>query len=393
MQTSADPSSNKFVRDSVAWLSYLMIGTYCYASAGLGPAMTFLREELHLSYTLSAFHFSLWSCGVIVAGLTGDKTKRKFGVVKAAWGACLGLCCGIAILLAGQIPALTIAACFVCGVCGSTMSQTMCTIMAERFQHLRAIAITEANIAASLFCSLAPLLISWFSRSSLGWRTALILPIFAFVIYFFISHKFLANETHEESLANKINEKHARLPKAYWLCFAVVFLSVASEWSILYWTADFLKDVIHLSKSDAAACVTSFLVAMVFGRIIGSRLARQMKPHTLLRLASILGVFGFFLFWNSKIVFFSLLGLFITGLGISNFYPLTLSLAIASAPGQTSQATFRMSLSSGSATLSAPLLLGILAGQVGIHNAYGVIAVLLVICCGLVFLPIWSKDN
>lgn len=390
MQVSSEASSDKFVRDNVAWLSYLMIGTYCYTSAGLGPLMAFLREELHLDYALSAYHFSLWSCGVIVAGMTGDKLIRRFGIVKAAWIACFGLCCGIAILLAGQHPVVTIGACFISGLCGSTMSQTMCTILAERFQHLRAIAITEANIAASLCCSLSPLLISWFSRTPLGWRTAFVIPMFAFSAYFFISRNYFVDEKNEQQRSTSTSEKSGKLPKAYWFCFALVFLSVAAEWSIMYWTADFLKDVMHLPKADAAACVTSFLAAMVAGRIVGSRMARLTKTETLLRVASVLSVLGFFLFWNSQIVILSLVGLFITGLGISNFYPLTLSLAIASAPGQTSQATFRMSLSSGSATLSAPLILGLLAGQIGIQNAFGV-ATLLVVCCLLVFLPIWSK--
>ncbi|MBX9685516.1 MAG: MFS transporter, partial [Candidatus Obscuribacterales bacterium] len=101
----------------------------------------------------------------------------------------------------------------------------------------------------------------------------------------------------------------------------------------------------------------------------------------------------FLLFWTSKSVLLSVIGLFIVGLGISNFYPLTLALAISSSPQATSKATSRISIASGSSTLIAPLLLGLLAEKQGIFTAYGLIAALLVLCSLLISLPVWSTDS
>lgn len=391
MLTKPQTAKQEFLRDKLTWLCYIMIATYCYCSAALGPLMSFLATELKLNYKLVSYHFSSWAFGVVLAGFIGDKCSRRLGKHKAVWLACLGLCSGVSTITLAQSPVATISGAFLCGIFGSIMSQTLCTIIAERFVELRAVAITEANIVASLCCSIAPLSVSLFSRSNVGWRGAYVVPVLAFLIYFVwangLTKDFTAAAQTEAKAAG------AKLPQAYWLCWVLVFLSVASEWSLIYWSADFLEKVAKLVKSDAAACVSSFLVAMVTGRIIGSRLAREIRPKNLLRGASLAALAGFCIFWMNKSAPICIIGLFITGLGISNFYPLTLSLAIESAPGLTAKATARMSLASGSSTLTAPLLLGMIAESRGIFAAYALIAALLVLCTVTIFLPIWSEKK
>jgi fucose permease len=87
---------------------------------------------------------------------------------------------------------------------------------------------------------------------------------------------------------------------------------------------------------------------------------------------------GFLLFWKAEGSFIGLGGLFITGLGVANLYPLLLSLAIGTADGNTVQAGARATLASGTAILALPLALGRLADSVGIRLAYGVVLLLLI---------------
>lgn len=390
MLSSTEAQTNKFVRDGIAWISYTMIAAYCYCGACLGPMMTFLRSELNLSYTTASYHFTAVSFGVVIAGASGERWMRRLGKARTVWLATAGLALAIVCLITGHNTNVTISSAFFYGLCGSTMSQTLCTLLASRFQSLRALAFTEANIAASLCCSFAPLAISSFSKTALGWRFAYIIPLFVFGICFLRGWQTIVNAAKLDSEAKATAT--ASLPFAYWLCWALIFLSVASEWSIIYWSADFMEKVLKLSRADAAASVSSFLVAMVAGRILGSRLAREMKPETLLRVASILAIAGFMLFWTSTNPLLCVIGLFLTGLGISNFYPQTLSLAISRARGLTNLATARISMASGSSTLLAPLLLGIAAEREGIMQAYGIIAMLLLLSCLMIFLPLWSEQ-
>ena len=70
-------------------------------------------------------------------------------------------------------------------------------------------------------------------------------------------------------------------------------------------------------------------------------------------------------------------------------YPLTLSLAVGLAPGQSNLASARVSLGVGTALLTAPLLLGWLADRIGLESAYGMVIVLMVAACALVLNNRW----
>ena len=87
---------------------------------------------------------------------------------------------------------------------------------------------------------------------------------------------------------------------------------------------------------------------------------------------------GFLIFWRTESVLAGLIGLFLTGLGVANLYPLILSLTIGAANGNTVQASARTTLASGTAILALPLILGRLADAVGIRSAYSVVLLLLV---------------
>ena len=124
---------------------------------------------------------------------------------------------------------------------------------------------------------------------------------------------------------------------------------------------------------------------MLIGRIAGSRLARSFDIHTLLPIAAITSMVGFSIYWLGPTAPVNVTGLFITGLGIANFYPLTLSAAITVASDRAAIATSRLSLGTGAAILLAPLVLGFIADHTSIFVAYGLIAVLITICTGMVF--------
>jgi fucose permease len=87
---------------------------------------------------------------------------------------------------------------------------------------------------------------------------------------------------------------------------------------------------------------------------------------------------GFVAFWTTNIAALGMAGLFVIGLGVAGMYPLLLSMAIGAAQGNTTQASARATLASGTAILALPLVLGRLADMTGIRQAYGVVSILLV---------------
>jgi fucose permease len=121
-----------------------------------------------------------------------------------------------------------------------------------------------------------------------------------------------------------------------------------------------------------------FFAAMVVGRFLGTRLTHRFTGETLLLLALGITSLGFPLFWLSPWAWVNIAGLFITGLGVANLFPLTLSVAVGVAAQLADVASARISMAIGLAILTAPLVLGWLADQVGIYGAYTVVPLLLI---------------
>jgi fucose permease len=147
---------------------------------------------------------------------------------------------------------------------------------------------------------------------------------------------------------------------------------------MVFWSADYLEKVLRMTKADSAQAVSLFLAAMILGRILGSRLVQRYSTRAVVTVSILIAAIGFLLFWRSENILIGLSGLFITGLGVANLYPLILSLAISAADGNTVQAGARATLASGTAILALPLALGRLADAVGIRSAYGVVLLLLI---------------
>ena len=147
---------------------------------------------------------------------------------------------------------------------------------------------------------------------------------------------------------------------------------------MIFWSADYLEHVLGMIKANAAQALSLFLAAMILGRITGSRLVQRYSTQLVVTVSIVLASIGFLMFWKTENVFVGLSGLFITGLGVANLYPLLLSLTIGAAKGNTVQASARATLASGTAILTLPLALGRLADAVGIRSAYGIVVLLLI---------------
>ena len=180
------------------------------------------------------------------------------------------------------------------------------------------------------------------------------------------------------SAAEERTQASQSLPSLFWIYWAGIVLGVSVEFCMIFWSAGYMEQVLGLSKADAAQAVSLFLAAMIVGRVLGSRLVQCFSTRAVVTASILIAAIGFLLFWRAENTLIGLSGLFITGLGVANLYPLILSLAISAANGNTVQAGARATLASGTAILALPLLLGGFADAVGIRLAYGIVLLLLV---------------
>ena len=365
-----------FHRNTFTWLSYLSLAFYGYFLNVLGPITPFLKDELGLTYTISSLHFTAFAVGILLIGIGGHTLISRIGRQQSLWLGLFGMSLSALFLVMGRSPVVTIGASFLMGLIGSLILAIVPAALADQHGEFRAVALSEANVIASLFSTFAPLMVGWFAQWTAQWRFALgmmaLVPIFMFL-------SLGKNSAPTSRSADEISNPSSQpLPSLFWVYWVAIFLGVAVEFCMVFWSADYVEQVLGLEKASAAQAVSLFLAAMIAGRMAGSRLVQRFSTRAVVTVSIVLAAMGFLLFWRAESSLIGLPGLFLTGLGVANLYPLLLSLAIGAANGNTVQAGARATLASGAAILALPLALGGFADALGIRSAYGIVVLLLV---------------
>ena len=376
------PSTQPFVRDRLTWLAYGMLAYIGFSQSILGPLMPFLRTELQLNYTLGGLLPATLATGLIISGLFSDGLARRWSRRAVFWFGSLGLATGVILLTLSYRFESALIAVLAIGTFSSLTQVMIQAILSDRHAERRSIALTEANVAASLSTTITPLVIGSLQSTGLGWRTVPVLVVI-FLVLLVLTFYRQAIPDHPVT-PTQSTEARGRLPLAFWLYWIVLFFVVAVEMSVVVWATDYLDSVAGLSRTDAVLGYSAFPAAMLVGRIAGSRLTRRSSSLTLLLIALGVTLVGFPLFWLTRLPALKILGLFITGLGIANMYPLTISIAIGLARDQSNLASARISMGVGTALLTAPLLLGWLADRLSLQLAYGMVVVLMLAAIAIV---------
>jgi MFS family permease len=374
MSERAEPAPS-FNRDAATWAAYLLLGLFAYVETVVGPAMPFIRERLDLGYLAASAHFSAFALGSMAVGLTGDRLVRRWGRRTALWGGIAGMVAGGVLLAVSPHIVGSLLGVFLMGSAGTISLISNQATLADLHRGREAQALSESNVVASSAAILAPLAIGGFaSIAFLGWQFALLLTVpVLFLLYWRCGNASIpAARTAARSATG-----NQTLSRTFWLLWGVLFLVMSVEWCMAYWGANFLADVVGLRPSAAAMAMSIFFAAMILGRLIGSRLTRRYRGLSILLAAIAIAIVGFPLFWLGPTPLVSLIGLFVAGFGIANFYPLTVAAAAASTSDSVDLATTRLAISGGGALLLSPLLVGAIAALVGMRWGFGVVVPLL----------------
>ena len=383
----SQPSVQPFIRDRLTWLAYIMLAYIGFSQSILGPLMPFLRDELHLNYTLGGFLPATLAVGLIISGLTGDRLARHWGRRVVFWNGAIVLALSAIILGLSRNFELALIAVLGMGV-GSSMTQVIIqALLADQHGELRSIAFAESNVAASLSATLTPLVIGSLQNTGVGWRVVPVL-VLSFLMILLVSFRWQAvpNSIVDQSQST---ESKGRLSFSFWLYWIVLFLVVAAEMSMVVWATDFLANVAGLRPANAALAFGAFPAAMLIGRFAGSHLTRRWSSVGLLLASLGITMIGFLMFWFTRIPALNISGLFVAGLGIANLYPLTLSIAVGLATGQSNKASARVSFGVGTALLTAPLFLGWLADRLSFQNAYVIVIVFVIAASAIIVNKHW----
>lgn len=361
----------EFRRDRLTWVAYVMLAWFAYLQAAPGLVIVHLRDELDLSYSAGGLHVAAFAAGSMVAGVAAARLERAVGRRSLFWSAALLMGAGAVGLTAGRVAAVTVGSVLVMGVGGGLLLVTIQAALADRHGALRAVALTEANVAASVAYVVLIGVLSLAAAVDAGWRAALLVSLVVPALAWWRSRP-LAIDAQPPSRAAQ-----GRLPGVFWIAATMLFCMVAAEWCVTAWGASFVEDAAGVSTDAAVALMGGYFGGVVVGRTLGSGLARRFDPARLLALALAVTAAGFAVLWPSTGPGQALVGLTLLGLGLGNLFPLGLSVAVGLAPEQSALASGRAVLMTSFAVLLAPLTVGTLADATSLTAAFGVLPVVL----------------
>jgi fucose permease len=360
-----------FTRDRLTWIAYALLAWFAYLQAAPGLIVSHLRDEFGLSHTTGGLHVAAFAGGAVVAGLLSGGVERRIGRQRLFWASAGVMALGAVGLCAGRGPVATIGSCLLMGVAGGLLLVTVQALLADHHGERRAIALTEANVAASVAYVVLIGGLSLAAVTGAGWRTALLVSL-AVPLAAWALNRDVAIATPPAHTV-----EYGRLPAAFWVAATMLFCTTAVEWCVAAWGASFVEDAAEVSADTSVSLMVGYYGGVVVGRVAGSSLARRQSPHRLLAVALVIAAAGFAVLWPSGTPAQSLLGLALLGVGIGNLFPLGLSVTVALAPERAQLASSRAVFMTSFAVLVAPLTVGALADATSLSAALAVVPVAL----------------
>ena len=363
----------RFVRDRTTLLLYAALCAFGALQTVPSLATPALRDEFGYGYGLSSAHLSVFAAGSVVAGLVGARLARRFGRTPVLVVGLLGFAAGAALLTAGRAPWATLGACLVAGGVGTLVLVAVQAGLADHHGEQRAVAFAESNALASVGTTVAPLVVGGLAAATGSWRWGVLLLALGTAVVAVAARDAAVPEPSEETAAADTG----RLPRAARAGVGLVFLGVVLEWSVSFWGATYLRDVVGLDRDTAVTAMALFFGAMLTGRVAGALLARRRAPEQLLVAAFVAVAAGLAVAAVTTSAPAALVALVLLGLGVSVVFPLGISLAVAAAPAQAATVSGRCVTAGSLAVLLGPLVVGRLADVVGLRPALLVLPVAL----------------
>ena len=361
----------EFRRDRLTWVAYLVLAWFAYLQAAPGLVIGHLRDELDLSYSVGGLHVAAFAAGAMVAGVVAARLERGLGRRALFWSAAALMGAGAIGLTAGRIAEVTVGSVLVMGFGGGLLLVTIQAALADHHGERRAVALAEANVAASIAYVALIGVLSLTAALDAGWRIALLASLVVPALVW-ASNRRLAIDAPPPSRVAQ-----GRLPGVFWIAAAMLFCTTAVEWCITAWGATFVEDATGVSTDTAVALMAGYFGGVLAGRTLGSRLARRHDPARLLAVALAVTAAGFAILWPSTAPAQALAGLSLLGIGVGNLFPMGMSVTVALAPERTALASGRAVAMTSFAVLLAPLTVGALADATSLTAALGVVPVIL----------------
>ena len=373
-------TSPAFARDRSTLLLYAALGVFGCLQVVPGLVTPALRDELGYGYTLASLHVSAFAGLGVVAGIAAPALDRRYGRRALLVVGLVGLALAAGALTLGRTPTTTLAAAGVAGLLGTLVLVAVQSALSDHHGEQRAVAFAESNVVASLGQTGAPIVVGAAAAVLGSWRWGVVaLAATGLLVALAARGRAVPSLLHD----GELTDAGGPLPSAARTGVALVFASVALEWSVSYWGATYLREVVGLARATAVAAMACFFGAMLVGRFASGLLVRRHHAARLMAYGLVVVAAGVMLQGVSTATVPALAGLLLLGLGIAALFPLGLALAVGAAPLRSTAVSGRCVVAGSGAVLLGPLVVGQVADGIGLRPALVAVPVLAVVATAL----------
>jgi len=375
------------ILDRPTKITYIQLATFAWFMYGFGASQALLRDDQGVSKTMSSLHGTFLAVGGIIGAIIAARLVARFHRGPVIRASAIGTAAGIAIYTIPAGVGVTWTGAFIASFFGTIL---LVCINAFLFDHqglAGPASLTQANALASLSGMISPIVIGVAAVTFLGWRVGFWVAIVALLSIEVVRGRKLRVFNHADHIVKAANQP--RLPRTFWWSPLLISLFLGTEFSILFWSPDLLREQTGFGAAAAAASVGSITGGMLIGRLLGSRLAEVRQPNTLLIWSVFLALAAFGFIWTSTSAIIVLAALFVMGAGLGLHWPLGVARVVIAANGQTDRASALASIWGSAAIGIAPFLLGALADATDVRTAFLLIPVFLLLALMiLIFRPV-----
>lgn len=370
MSTGAPTTGARPVRDGLTWLSYGQLSMWAWFMYALGATVALLRDDQGTSRAAAALHGSALAVSGLVAALLASRLIARLGRGRMLRLASFGVIIGVVGYTWPSAPyAVTLASTVLVGMAGTIIVITVNAFLLSHQGQAGPASLTEANAIASVSGLVAPIAVGIGAATVLGWRAGVLVVAVGLVIVEIVRGR------RTEQFGAPAAEQHARdraapLPRRVYWSFALIVCFLGTEFSMVLWSADLLRERALYGPAAAAASLATVTGGMAIGRFVGSRLAEHWTIDRVLRISVVVALVGFAMAWLTALGALILIGLFVTGLGLGVHWPLGVARAVHASGGMTDRTSALASVFGSIAIAVAPFVLGALSDTVGFHRAF-----------------------
>jgi len=373
------------IRDKATWLSYAQATAFAWFVYGFGATLPFLRTDLGLSRTAASLHSLSMGVGSVLAGLASSVIIMRLGRGMTLRTASMIFATGISIYVFSHQIGFTLFGVALCTFSGSIIVQGTAAFLSHHHELHAPVTISELHATAAGVGLFAPVLVGIGVTVGVGWRPAMLLAAVAICVIEFARGKDVYSygppmSIEEDSIHH---DSSGPLPSRFWFAWTAILCTAATEFSLLLWASDLLRIQGGLTKGASAASLGCVVGGMFIGRMATARLSARADVELLYRSSLIISLVGFLAFWSSHTALLMLIALVVTGCGVGGHFPLGLARCMRASDGRPDRGSARMSIGAGLASGIAPFALGAMADHIGIHAAYAIVPISLVIAIAI----------